>query len=140
MRKYFAAIIFIYAIAYAASAQNIDSLKKVLPSLHDTDRIDCLNELSYCYTYVSKKDSAAYYATVAENEAKKLNYIPNAPRFPSGPCGEVLFPLAALLPLHYLGLLFAMPEAIDEPAQFQQIVHAKRRSARGHSPEGILRH
>jgi len=75
MRKYFAAIIFIYAIAYAASAQNIDSLKKVLPSLHDTERIDCLNELSYCYTYISKKDSAEYYATVAENEARKLNYI-----------------------------------------------------------------
>ena len=75
MLKYFTAIFFMCAIAYAASAQNIDSLKKVLPSLHDTDRIDCLNELSYCYTYVSKKDSAAYYATVAENEAKKLNYI-----------------------------------------------------------------
>ena len=58
-----------------AQQKEIDSMKKILPSLHDTDRIDCLNELSYCYTYISKKDSAEYYATVAENEAKKLNYI-----------------------------------------------------------------
>ena len=67
---------FICTVVNSLSAQQkeIDSMKKILPSLHDTDRIDCLNELSYCYTYISKKDSAAYYGSVAENEAKKLNY------------------------------------------------------------------
>ena len=64
------------AVVYASAQQKeIDSVKKILPSLHDTERIDCLNELSYSYTYISKKDSAAYYATIAENEARKLNYI-----------------------------------------------------------------
>jgi hypothetical protein len=64
------------AVVYASAQQNeIDSMKKILPSLHDTARVDCLNELSYCYTYISKKDSAEYYATIAENEARKLNYI-----------------------------------------------------------------
>jgi hypothetical protein len=75
MLKYFTAIFFMCAIAYAASAQNIDSLKKVLPSLHDSARVDCLNDLSYSYTYISKKDSAEYYAAIAETEARKLNYI-----------------------------------------------------------------
>src|SRR6476660_7771433 len=77
MLKYFTTTFFICAVVNSLSAQQkeIDSLEKVLPSLHDTAKVDCLNELSYCYTYVSKKDSAEYYATVAENEAKKLNYI-----------------------------------------------------------------
>jgi hypothetical protein len=67
--------LFIFLSTCFAQKGKIDSLKKVLPSLNDTDRIDCLNELSYCYTYISKKDSAEYYATVAENESKNLNYI-----------------------------------------------------------------
>ena len=76
MLKYFTTIFFMCAVVYVSAQQKeIDSMKKILPSLHDTDRIDCLNELSYCYTYISKKDSAEYYATVAENEARKLNYI-----------------------------------------------------------------
>ena len=72
MLKYFTTIFFMCAAIYASAQQKeIDSMKKILPSLHDTDRIDCLNELSYCYTYVSKKDSSEYYATVAEKEARQ---------------------------------------------------------------------
>src|SRR5678815_1084896 len=76
MLKYFTTIFFMCAGVYASAQQNeIDSMKKILPSLHDTGRIDCLNELSYCYTYISKKDPALYYESLAYEEAKKINYI-----------------------------------------------------------------
>jgi len=43
------------AVVYASAQQKeIDSVKKILPSLHDTERIDCLNELGYSYSYISK--------------------------------------------------------------------------------------
>ncbi len=57
-----------------AQREKIDSLKKVLPSLHDSARVDCLNELSGIYLK-SWNDSAKYYAIPAYNESKKINYI-----------------------------------------------------------------
>jgi hypothetical protein len=43
------------AVVYAsAQEKEVDSLEKVLPSLHDTDRVDYLNELSNSYSYISK--------------------------------------------------------------------------------------
>jgi tetratricopeptide (TPR) repeat protein len=56
------------------SRLKIDSLKNVVPHLHDSLRIDCLNELSIQFTRIEKKDSAMYYADKAFAEAKKLNY------------------------------------------------------------------
>src|SRR6476646_8730185 len=77
MRKYFVMIIFLYGSVYAASAQlqNIDSLKKTLPFLHDSARIDCLNEIVFYYLAALKKDSIEYYLTTAYEESKKINYI-----------------------------------------------------------------
>ena len=51
----------------------IDSLKKVLPSLHNSRRVDCLNELSGSY-FTINIDTARSYATQAYNEAFKINY------------------------------------------------------------------
>jgi tetratricopeptide (TPR) repeat protein len=57
-------------------AQNtIDSLKKALPTLKDSARIDCLNELSSEYVQNENKDSASYFAESAIRESKKINYI-----------------------------------------------------------------
>jgi hypothetical protein len=63
----------------------IDSLKKVLPLLHDSARVDCLNELSGTFLKLEKGPiewkhlsiavTAGSYAASAYAEAKKINYI-----------------------------------------------------------------
>ncbi len=64
--------------------EKIDSLKKVLPSLKDSARIDCLNELSTEYMLLEMRsgrlcqmcrDTVLYYGDKAYEEARKRNYI-----------------------------------------------------------------
>ena len=79
MKKYILTAIFLLIVKSNVFSQNnellkIDSLKRILPSLQDTARIDCLNALIYAYTLISKKDSAADYATLAYEEAKRAGY------------------------------------------------------------------
>ena len=64
-----------------AQTPTIDSLKKILPSLKGTARIDCLNELGAEFSdrYWSKSkyqqtDTALLYTLQAQNESQKLNY------------------------------------------------------------------
>lgn len=57
------------------SNDKIDSLKMFLPVINDSTKVDCLNQLTEQYILASQKDSADYYAAVAYNEAKKINYI-----------------------------------------------------------------
>src|SRR3954468_6778468 len=57
-----------------AQREQIDSLKKVLPSLKDSARIDCLNALSKKYI-ITQIDTSQLVAEQALNEAEKLNYI-----------------------------------------------------------------
>jgi tetratricopeptide (TPR) repeat protein len=61
---------------YNSSGQRakIDSLKKNLPSLHDSDRVDCLNVLSLAYTYLHT-DTAKSYAQKAYTGATAINYL-----------------------------------------------------------------
>jgi hypothetical protein len=54
-------------------------------------------------------------------------------------CGEVLLPYAAILSLHFLGLVITTPTPIDETPKFQKIVCAKRGSAGRDLLEGVLR-
>jgi len=61
-------------VACFGQGNKIDSLKKVLPLLKDSARIDCLNELSGSYVGLNN-DTAAYYAALASEEAVKINYI-----------------------------------------------------------------
>ncbi len=80
MKKYFLIAIFLLAAKSDGLSQNgdrlkIDSLKKILPSLTDTARIDGLNALSYFYIAAGQKDSAEHYATQANQEAKTESYI-----------------------------------------------------------------
>ncbi len=83
MRKYFAIIIFTHLAFISALAQTekIDSLKKVLPSLHDKEKINCLNELSkhYCnydgaIRHYARTDSAELSAKEAYSESVALKY------------------------------------------------------------------
>ena len=64
-------------VTYSASAQlnNIDSLKKILPSLHDSARIDCLNEIVYYYLSLNNIDSVKHYLVFAYEESKKLKLL-----------------------------------------------------------------
>lgn len=53
----------------------IENLKKVIPWLKDSVRVDSMNELCLQFTEQSIKDSAEYYADKAYSESKSLNYI-----------------------------------------------------------------
>jgi tetratricopeptide (TPR) repeat protein len=64
----------IIAQIFQATFLKIDSLKKVLPALKDSARIDCLNALTNEYILIQKKDSAEYYRSLAFEKAKSLNY------------------------------------------------------------------
>jgi hypothetical protein len=55
-------------------------------------------------------------------KAFRLSYLACLPE----PCGEILFPYAAILSLHVLGGVMAPPIAFDETKEFQQIIGAKR--------------
>ncbi len=58
-----------------AQQERTDSLKKVLPALKDSARINNLNELSKAYCEVNL-DFASSYAGLALQEGKKINYSP----------------------------------------------------------------
>ncbi len=78
MKKYILIGIFLLAAKSDGLSQKdkrlkIDSLKKILPSLKDTARIDCLNALSQGYIGV-KTDSAKLYGLQALKEANNINY------------------------------------------------------------------
>ncbi|HSZ86032.1 MAG TPA: histidine kinase, partial [Puia sp.] len=72
---YFPPVIILFLFCYGTYAQRIeiDSLKKVLPALHDSAEIDCLNTLSLIYTYL-QTDTAELYAQKAYDDASKINY------------------------------------------------------------------
>jgi sensor histidine kinase YesM len=52
----------------------IDSLNRILPTLHDTAKVDCLNNLTYQYILAEKKDAADFFADKAQAAAKQINY------------------------------------------------------------------
>ena len=59
-----------------------DSLLRILSSLRDSVRVDCLNRISEVYSSSNfwskdfeKRDSILYFAGLAYNDAKKLNYV-----------------------------------------------------------------
>jgi tetratricopeptide (TPR) repeat protein len=58
-----------------AQRDKIDSLKKILPALKDTDRIDCMNELSAEYIRLLVRDSAEYFEAMASKESRELGYL-----------------------------------------------------------------
>ena len=72
--------VLVYAQAFQIDkpALPIDSLEKVLPLLHDSARVDCLNELSRSYAeelIPGLFDSAWSLAKQSYAEASAINYI-----------------------------------------------------------------
>ncbi|CAN5581951.1 hypothetical protein BH10BAC3_BH10BAC3_30800 [soil metagenome] len=57
------------------TALSINSLKKVLPFLHDSARVDCLNELARSYSEIWQFDSTKAMLNQAYKEADSLEYI-----------------------------------------------------------------
>ncbi|HEV7621147.1 MAG TPA: histidine kinase, partial [Flavisolibacter sp.] len=79
MVKHLAITIFIVLFTSTVSGQDSDRRKaemliRLLPSLHDSSRIDDLNALSLIYLKMSKKDSAEFFSEKAIQEAKAINY------------------------------------------------------------------
>lgn len=64
----------VFYSASFAQRTKIDTLKRTLPSLHDSATVDCLNVLSLAYTYL-QVDSAKAYAQKAFAEASKIKYL-----------------------------------------------------------------
>jgi len=76
-------ILFLFAPFLCLSQSNrIDSLKKLIPALKDSSKIDCLNKLSEEYyinvlseTYINvQTDTAIRFASQAHKEAVKIHY------------------------------------------------------------------
>ncbi|PWT76646.1 MAG: hypothetical protein C5B59_05915 [Bacteroidetes bacterium] len=51
-----------------------DSLKKILASFHDSDRVDCLNKIGFSYFQRFDQDSTEFYAKKAYDESTSLQY------------------------------------------------------------------
>ena len=77
-------LIFPFTVGFG-QIQTIDSLKKILPSLHDSARVDCLNTISEKYIGLpiwfaplpakTEMDTAEIFIQQALEEAKKINYF-----------------------------------------------------------------
>ena len=70
-----------FCVLCFAQTETIDSLKKILPSLKGTARIDCLNELGAEFSdrYWSKSryqqtDTALMYTLQVQKESEQLQY------------------------------------------------------------------
>ena len=62
-------------LSTGAQTAGIDSLRKVLPSLKDTSRVDCLNYLAFRYLDGMDRDTAGLYAEKGLQEARSLHYV-----------------------------------------------------------------
>lgn len=60
-------------VSFAQRAK-IDSLKKILPTLQDKKRVDCLNTLSTAYSYLDS-DTASAYQQKAFADAERIQYL-----------------------------------------------------------------
>lgn len=82
MKKTFFLLIYFAAsqitlLAQSAAQIKVDSLRKVLPALKDSARVDCLMELAAEHWYLSpdrKRDSSYHYTIKANQEAVKIGY------------------------------------------------------------------
>ena len=65
---------FLFQSHVSAQSNKIDSLKKILPNLTDTSRIECIYALGV-ECFIERNDSAIYYTNLLSDESKKINYI-----------------------------------------------------------------
>jgi len=77
--KYFLLVCFVICqltlVAQSAEQVKIDSLRKLLPTLKDSVRVDCLIKLAAEYWQLNRKtDSSYHYSVQAKKEAVKIGY------------------------------------------------------------------
>src|SRR5450432_2812995 len=65
----------IFPVWLFGQVSRIESVRRSIPLLKDSVRIDSMNELSLLYIHHSVKDSAEYYARTAYNLSRALHYI-----------------------------------------------------------------
>ena len=65
---------FFFCLVSYCQKERIDSLKRVLPTLIDTARIDCLNNIAAYYLMSMQKDSSDYFIKLVAEESGKINY------------------------------------------------------------------
>src|SRR5436190_6498202 len=70
--SFFLSLFLVPTLCFTQRAR-LDSLKKVLPSLHDSARVDCLNELSG--SYIELNNDTAAYCSIGFGRSFKKNYI-----------------------------------------------------------------
>jgi tetratricopeptide (TPR) repeat protein len=75
MKPGFLILSFLLPVWLFSQTPHIENLRKILPFLRDSARIDSMNKLSLLYIEQSVKDSAEYYATLAYNQSSALHYI-----------------------------------------------------------------
>ena len=75
MRGRFFFILFFISSTVTAQTYRLDSLKKLLPGLHDRAQVDCLNALGeeYFFRFIHT-DSALKYASLAFQKASAIQY------------------------------------------------------------------
>jgi len=119
-------VLLLLSISSFAQSEKIDSLKKVLPSLTDTARIDCMVELSIQYMLLELnlghlsqpyRDSSLLFANSAFNESKKLDYFNGMARS---------FAPKAALKNHFLGDYPAMEELARESLKWFALTSNKK--------------
>jgi hypothetical protein len=119
-------VLLLLSIGSFAQKEKIDSLKRVLPSLKDTARIDCLVEISTQYIFLELKlghlsqpyrDSLLLFANTAYDESKKLDYFNGMARS---------FCSKAALKNHFLGDYPAMEELARESLKWFALTSNKK--------------
>ncbi len=75
MKRGFYLFGFLLPVFLFGQTPQIDSLKRILPLLKDSARIDCMNELGLQYIERSIKDSAEYYNDSAFRLSNQIQYI-----------------------------------------------------------------
>ena len=57
-------------------SDEVDSLKRTLPTLHDSARIPCITQIWVYYMHGGfNRDSAVFYSNLCYEESKKINYL-----------------------------------------------------------------
>ena len=69
-------LLLFFCLSYSFAQNRIDSLKRALPALNNTERVDCLNAFSEEYRNLRIFDSSRTYALQAVEESGKIRYIP----------------------------------------------------------------
>jgi tetratricopeptide (TPR) repeat protein len=107
-------------------ALSIDSLKKVLPSLNDSARVDCLNELARSYLEKWQWDSAKAKMKLAYNGASSINYTKGL--------GDACIQHAMLYQWHYGGFTEAEKYYREAVLWYKKIQHD---DGLGHAYRGL---